>query len=622
MKKIIILTAVSLAALSLTANAITPVIDGGMPDRAFSEDRTLYYVKPAGDVLPKITAPDAQIIKEASDFFDNNVTVLKDNASGKEYRFVIENKKVAEITKKEISAAGILTIEGGFSQNIGLIILKPKSAYSQESYKLSEVDFSDKDDVSRKVFDMRTLKNENGITYTFPKDTDSGMYSFALGDKEQGYTQLQLYYTSSEDITRLIEKLNNEVKNQAELDSVITEYGGVLGVDSAEYAKFTDKSLFYDMLVNKGFSDISDISAASKTALVLCRINHSSGDIRVKNFTDNADILSLDLNGIYNKLLDKAKLKSYLTFKSVKTAAEAKAEFNTAVSLLYVNESDNSNIKTRFESVKDDLQLPEETLRKYDRLSPNEKTKALSKIPKSDIFSAAELSKALLGAISSLYQNIPKPSGGGSGGGGGSITATVISGTSEPEKDKPKEEIKTGFTDIDGVPWAKEAILLLKERNAISGRDEKTFAPNDYITREEFIKILITAIDYDEDGGEISFSDVNENDWYFKAVSKGVSAGIIKGISENEFGTGMNITRQDMAVMIYRAALAAKIDISGYEIVSFSDNSDIADYAKDAVKALTKSRIISGMGDGTFMPSSFATRAQAAKMIYSLISND
>ena len=78
------------------------------------------------------------------------------------------------------------------------------------------------------------------------------------------------------------------------------------------------------------------------------------------------------------------------------------------------------------------------------------------------------------------------------------------------------------------------------------------------------------------------------------------------------------MSRQDMAVVIYRTAEKLGLKISG-EAESFADSSDISDYAKDAVKALTAKGIINGMGDGTFAPKATVTRAQAAKVIYGLI---
>ena len=78
------------------------------------------------------------------------------------------------------------------------------------------------------------------------------------------------------------------------------------------------------------------------------------------------------------------------------------------------------------------------------------------------------------------------------------------------------------------------------------------------------------------------------------------------------FGIGDNVTRQDMAVIIFRAAqLKASEKTAG-----FSDFEKISDYAKEAVSALYSAKVLSGTGNGNFEPVKFATRAEAAKMIY------
>ena len=84
------------------------------------------------------------------------------------------------------------------------------------------------------------------------------------------------------------------------------------------------------------------------------------------------------------------------------------------------------------------------------------------------------------------------------------------------------------------------------------------------------------------------------------------------------FGTGNYITRQDMVVMIYNALKYRNVDMKtdGFK---FDDDGQIADYAKDAVAALHNMGAINGVTDTTFEPTGLATRAQAAKIIYSVL---
>ena len=99
------------------------------------------------------------------------------------------------------------------------------------------------------------------------------------------------------------------------------------------------------------------------------------------------------------------------------------------------------------------------------------------------------------------------------------------------------------------------------------------------------------------------------------------SMGIVNGRPDGSFGVNDKVTRQDMAVMSVRLANAINLSLSSdksYE--GFNDDADIADYAKESVETLYKSGIVNGTGDGGFAPQGEANRAQAAKIIYELIS--
>ena len=200
------------------------------------------------------------------------------------------------------------------------------------------------------------------------------------------------------------------------------------------------------------------------------------------------------------------------------------------------------------------------------------------------------------------------PGGGGSLGGGGGA-----GGSSKPAK---PETPKSAFTDIDNVEWAKESINALAEKGILNGKGDNKFAPNDGVTREEFVKIIAVAFDLKADK-DVNFADVSEDRWSKDFIKAAASNGIVNGDGENFNPTDI-ITRQDMAVIIYRVFEKLGAEVKG-EAISFNDSSDIADYAQEAVEALSGAGIINGMGDGTFAPRATVTRAQSAKVVYSLL---
>ncbi len=183
---------------------------------------------------------------------------------------------------------------------------------------------------------------------------------------------------------------------------------------------------------------------------------------------------------------------------------------------------------------------------------------------------------------------------------------------------KPDQELII-FTDIDDVPWARTYIEELVSKGVLKGVSEDKFEPNRNVTREEFTKMIIEAFNLKSDQATTSLEDVEEDAWYYEYIAAAEELGIVKGIGGNKFGIGDNISRQDMALIAYNAALKANVDIIKTKPAeTFKDADEIADYAIVAINLMQEADIINGMGNGLFEPSANATRAQAAKIIYLL----
>lgn len=176
------------------------------------------------------------------------------------------------------------------------------------------------------------------------------------------------------------------------------------------------------------------------------------------------------------------------------------------------------------------------------------------------------------------------------------------------------------FTDIVDISWAKESIEALAAREVIKGVGDGTFRPHNRVTRAEFIKMLMMAFELAEDDDAMcSFSDVEQGAWYYDSIAAAQKLGIVKGRPDGTFGVNDEITRQDMAVMLYRMAMLLKHELGGNEnILTFIDEADISEYALEAVTAMQSAGIIKGVGGGRFEPKNNATRAEAAVIIYRL----
>ncbi len=208
--------------------------------------------------------------------------------------------------------------------------------------------------------------------------------------------------------------------------------------------------------------------------------------------------------------------------------------------------------------------------------------------------------------------------GGGGYRGGGSVAVENNYVPQEVTKPVEKPEPKVEFSDLDSVPWAEESIKELQELGVISGDGDGTFAPNRPVTREEFLKLAMAAVEIPIHGDSTtSFEDVETGAWYYPYVATAFEKGIINGISDTEFGIGQQITRADMTVILERIMKASKVELKPLAVTSvFDDWMQIPVYARDSVAALCGTKLIQGVGNNCFAPMDSATRAEAAVAIY------
>ncbi|OZI10922.1 hypothetical protein CEW92_14155 [Bacillaceae bacterium SAS-127] len=135
--------------------------------------------------------------------------------------------------------------------------------------------------------------------------------------------------------------------------------------------------------------------------------------------------------------------------------------------------------------------------------------------------------------------------------------------------------------------------------------------PNEKITRAQFTKILVNALSLKAGANTKEFSDVKASKWYYDYVRIASSQGIISGYSDGNFQPGANITRDQMAAMIYRAfSPTIKFPTSANTFKDVPSTS----FAYEAIGKLAANGIVQGYGD-TFKPHSQATRGQAIAII-------
>lgn len=209
--------------------------------------------------------------------------------------------------------------------------------------------------------------------------------------------------------------------------------------------------------------------------------------------------------------------------------------------------------------------------------------------------------------------------GGGGGGGGPSINVTVPLPTPNTTDDETQETNDMKFSDMKSGDWAAKYVSYLAEKGIFHGKDEHTFAPNLPVLREEFVKVALLAFQIPIGEHKAAYTDVDDDAWYAPYVKTASDLGVVKGYGDR-FGIGDEITREDIAVILHRIA-----EYKGLEITQKQDTPEISDLsavrgdAKDSILALVKAGIISGYEDKTIRPKSAATRAETAKLIYSML---
>lgn len=169
--------------------------------------------------------------------------------------------------------------------------------------------------------------------------------------------------------------------------------------------------------------------------------------------------------------------------------------------------------------------------------------------------------------------------------------------------------------------WANEPIKYLADRGIINGMNDNQFAPNNNITRAEFITLLakMDNIDINKYKAE-NFTDVPDNAWFNPYIDWAAKNGITSGITASTFAPNNNITREQMAVMIERFCNYKNFNLNNNKAqINFTDTTNISSYASSSVAKVQQAGIINGRPDGSFAPKANATRGESAQMIYTML---
>lgn len=188
-------------------------------------------------------------------------------------------------------------------------------------------------------------------------------------------------------------------------------------------------------------------------------------------------------------------------------------------------------------------------------------------------------------------------------------------------KDTTKPSYENSFTDVVEGSWYYGDVRYVYENELMTGTAADKFSPDSTLTRGMIVTILYRhAGEPDVSGLSNLFDDVTAGMWYTDAVKWAADNGIVSGYGNGMFGPNDNITRQDLAVILVRYDDFAGIGLSVTRAYpGFSDDAEIAGYAKSTVERLFKAGIINGKTGNLFDPQGQATRAETAAMLHRML---
>ena len=169
----------------------------------------------------------------------------------------------------------------------------------------------------------------------------------------------------------------------------------------------------------------------------------------------------------------------------------------------------------------------------------------------------------------------------------------------------------TGFSDVAADAWYAEFVVYCRDNGLMAGTSETTFSPNTPTTRAMMATILYRLAGTPAVSGTDSYTDTQPGAWYSDAVLWASQNGVVSGYGNGLFGTDDPLTREQMAVMLWRYSGSPSANAGS----DFADESSIASWADTAVDWVRENGYMSGVGANLFQPQGQATRAQMATIL-------
>lgn len=174
----------------------------------------------------------------------------------------------------------------------------------------------------------------------------------------------------------------------------------------------------------------------------------------------------------------------------------------------------------------------------------------------------------------------------------------------------------TNFTDVEENGWYHTGVDFMVRNGFMNGVADDAFDVDGNLTRAQLVTILYRIAGEPESTATNPFADVADGQWYTNAVIWAAENGIVKGVNTTTFAPNDQITREQIATILFRYAKAEKVE---GKLAGFPDAEKISDYAADAMAWAVEQGLINGISESdgkTYLaPQETATRAQIAVIL-------
>lgn len=213
----------------------------------------------------------------------------------------------------------------------------------------------------------------------------------------------------------------------------------------------------------------------------------------------------------------------------------------------------------------------------------------------------------------------PDYNGGGSGSNNNGSSTDIPKPDKKPDINPTDIEIEKIFTDIKITDWYYEYVKFVYSKGLFVGTGEGIFSPNMSMTRGMLATVLWRMANSPNPKSKTGFSDLKA-DWYKNAVIWATENNIVSGYGNNLFGPNDDITREQIAVILYRYSQFMGQDVSKKaNLKNYTDADKISSWAEEAMRWANAKGLITGRTNTNLAPKGKATRAEIAAILYRFI---